>query len=80
MEGHEACSSYLDNTVGDLLLYPANLDEAAQHALLREVKPVFTAEDNAMMRKVPSKDEVKNSLWSSNLFAAPGNDGLTNLV
>ena len=70
----------MEKPVGDLLLNTANLDEAAQHALLGEVKPVFSDEDNAMMLKIPTKAEVKASLWSANPFAAPGNDGLTNLV
>ena len=55
LEGHEACSKYLEKAVGDLLLHPANLDEEAQDALLQEVKPVFTVEDNVMMCKIPSK-------------------------
>ena len=80
LEGHEACSKYLENEVSNLLLHPAVLDEAAQDALLQEVRPVFTKEDNAMLLKAPNKEEVKESLWSSNSNAAPGNDGLTNLV
>ena len=66
--------------MGDLLLHPATLDVAAQDALLKEVRPVFTEEDNVMMLKVPTKAEVKESVWSANINAAPGNDGLTNLV
>ena len=66
--------------MGDLLLHPANLDEAAQSCLLKEVKPVFTKKDNEMFLKSPTKDEVKESLWSAKINAAPGTDGLTNLV
>ena len=80
LEGHDACAKYLENAVGDLLLHPAALDVAAQNALLREVRPVFTAKDNEMLIKEPSKEEVKESVWSANIHAAPGNDGLTNLV
>ena len=80
LEGHDSCVKYLENAVGDLLLHPAVLSEAAQDALLQEVKPVFTSKDNAIMLKIPSKEEVKESLWSANSNAAPGNDGLTNLV
>ena len=40
LEGHEACSSFLEKTVEDLLLHPAVLDPHAQHALLSEVEPV----------------------------------------
>ena len=80
LEGHYACAKYLENEVGNLLLHPASLDEAAQDALLQEVRPVFTDEDNAMLMKTPSPEEVKESLFSANANAAPGNDGLTNLV
>ena len=47
LEGHAACSKYLENAVGELLLHPANLDDGAQSALLKEVKPVFTEKDTA---------------------------------
>ena len=80
LEGHEACANYLEKAVGDLLQHPANLDDAAQEVLLREVKPVFTDKDNEMMSKVYTKEEVKESIWSANINAAPGNDGITNLV
>ena len=80
LEGHVACANYLEQAVGDLLLQPADLDTDAQDALLKEVIPVFTAKDNEMMLKAPTKDEVKDSVWSANINAAPGNDGLTNLV
>ena len=33
-----------------------------------------------MMKKIPTKQEVKESVWSANINAAPGNDGLTTLV
>ena len=56
------------------------LDPLAQQELLRDVKPVFTAEDNKMLTKFPSKDEVKNSVSTSNLHAAPGTDGLTSYL
>ena len=59
LEGHAACAEYLEQAVGDLLLHPADLDADAQDALLKEVKCVFTAKDNEMMRKLPTKDEVK---------------------
>ena len=75
--GHDECASYLENSVGQLLLHPAVLDPLAQQELLRDVKPVFTAEDNKMLTKLPSKEEVKNSVSTSNLHAAPGTDGLT---
>ena len=66
--------------MGDLLLHPANLDEAAQTTLLSEVKKVFTDKDNEMFLKIPTKKDVKDSHWSAKVNAAPGTDGLTNLV
>ena len=72
LEGHEACSSYLEKTVSNLLTNPANLNEAAQELLLKEVKTVFTEEDNASLKKLPSKGDIKDSVWSSNVDAAPG--------
>ena len=80
LEGHDACANYLENAVGDLLVHHADLDLVAQDALLRDVKPVFTAKDNELFRKVPTKEDVKESVWSANINAAPGTDGLTNLV
>ena len=63
--------------MGQLLLQPAPLNEEAQEELLREVKEVFTEEDNQMLMKKPTKNEVKESLWSAKMHAAPGSDGLT---
>ena len=70
--GHEACTEYLENAVDDILTKPANLNQAAQDSLLQEVKPVFTKADNAMMKKMPDKEEVKASVISANANAAPG--------
>ena len=78
--GHHECARYLEQEVGKLLLYPAELSSEAQDILLKEVKKVFTLEDNHALNKAPSSAEVKESLWTSNLNSAPGTDGLTNLV
>ena len=43
-------------------------------------RKVFTKEDHKMMCKIHTMEEAKESLWSSNPNAAPGNDGLTNMV
>ena len=80
LAGHEECSSYLENSVGQLLLHPVVLDPLAQQELLRDVQPVFTVEDNKMMTKLPSKDDVKLSVSTSNLHAAPGTDGLSSFL
>ena len=65
--GHDQCANYLEGEVGKLLLYPPDLNALSQSSLLKEVKPAFTLDDNVLMNKPPSKDEIKESLWSSNL-------------
>ena len=62
LEGHDQCAQYLEQTVADLLLHPAHLDQSAQEALLKEVKPVITSKDNIMLKKIPDKEEVKRSV------------------
>ena len=42
-----------------------------------KVETQFTVEDNEMMVAAPTKDEVEQSVKSSNLHAAPGNDSIT---
>ena len=78
--GHKECADYLESSVADLLLNPAILNEAAQQELLSEIQPVFTPADNKLMKKRPDKAEVKQSVWSANLHAAPGTDGLTTFL
>ena len=77
LEGHYACAEFLEKQVGQLLLEPAQLNCQAQQQLLNEIKPMFTAQDNLMITKLPSKSDVKKSIDTSNLHAAPGTDGLT---
>jgi hypothetical protein len=80
LEGHQACADYLQGQVAQLLLNKAVLKPAAQATLLLEVEEVFTEEDNSMLKKMPSKTEVKAVLFNSNLNAAPGTDGITSLL
>ena len=75
--GHQACAEYLEQTVEDLLLHPAQLNQAAQDILLAEVLPVFSEADNQKLLKPPTKIEVLDTLADSNQHAAPGTDGLT---
>ena len=77
--GHDSCAKYPENCVGSLSLNPPNLDQSAQNLLLQEVEKVFTDQDNEMMCKFPTKEEIIDSLWTSKPNAAPGTDGLTNL-
>ena len=78
--GHEECAGYLEQQVGDLLLHPHIHDHAASECLLGEVDEVFTEEDNQVFLSPPSQSEVKEVLASSNLFAAPGTDGIPSLL
>ena len=80
LEGHEACANYLEKTVEDLLLHPADLDKVAQETLLKEVKVVFTEEDNKRFLTPPTKEKVRKVLYASNLMAAPGTDGIPGLL
>ena len=80
VEGHDSCASFLEQSVQDLLLHPAQLDPRAQEVLLNEVVPVFTREDNEMMLTPPTNHEVLKTVEASNLHAAPGTDGLPSLL
>ena len=80
IEGHSACAAYLEDSVAQLLHLPPLLDAAAQDQLLAEVEPVFTPADNALLCKLPTKTEVKETLDNANLHAAPGCDGLTSFL
>ena len=80
IEGHKDCSAYLEAQVAELLLNPAVLNFEDQGILLEEVEQVFTEADNTMMNKLPTKNEIKEVLFNSNLRAAPGTDGITSLL
>ena len=47
--------------------------------LLEEVVEVLTKEDNQMMKKIPTDQEILEVLNDANLQAAPGTDGLPGL-
>ena len=76
LEGHKLCAEYLENDVKNLLLTDAGLDPVSQEALLEEVLPCFTEADNALLCAPPTLEDVKETISSSNLHAAPGTDGL----
>ena len=40
----------------------------------------MTESENKMLEEAPNKEEVKNTLWESNLRAAPGTDGIPSLL
>ena len=80
IEGHEKVSAFLEQSVEDLLTTPADLCPVAQDSLLSEIKSVFSNEDNEMLNKDPTLSEVRKCVASSNMNAAPGNDGLTSFL
>jgi hypothetical protein len=80
LEGHTACATYLEKSVEELLLHPATLDKVSQQVLLDEVVPVFTAKDNEQFLTPPDAEKVRKVVNSSNLYAAPGTDGIPSLL
>ena len=74
------CAEYLEGLVADLLLQPAELDQAAQAVLLDEIETVVTDEENEMLKAMPDKEEVHETLKAANAQAAPGTDGITTLL
>ena len=80
MEGHDQCANYLEQQVADLLLHPAQVDQAARDVLLGEVEEVFSNEDNQNFLSLPSMSDVKKRVSASNLLAAPGTDGIPSLL
>ena len=80
LEGHDACSTYLEEQVRELLDKKAVLCKQAQAELLAEVDKVFTDTDNDMLTRTPTKDEIAKALKASNMNSAPGTDGLTFLL
>ena len=69
ISGHADCAAYLERTVEDLLLHPAQLDSVSQQILLAEVDPVFTEDDIRMFLAPPSKKDVWDTICNSNLHA-----------
>ena len=78
IHGHKQCSDFICDSVAELLENPFEFNIQNQEVLLKEVEEVFTKDDNNMLLKLPSKEEIKEIISNSNLHAAPGCDGLTN--
>ena len=55
IKGHAPCAEVLEQLVSDVLLNTAQLDHHAQRALLAEVEPVFTEDDDDMFETLPTK-------------------------
>ena len=80
LEGHEACSRYLESKVEELLLTPLPVHQGARDALLAEVTPVFTTQDNAMLEAPPTLSELKEVVGEAHHLASPGTDGIPSLL
>lgn len=77
INGHKKCSEFITKDVANLLENEFKFDDKSQKILLNEVVPVFTEKDNFLLRKLPSKQEIKEILQKSNHHSAPGLDGIT---
>ena len=64
----------------EILCGPPKANSQAQDVLLEEVERVFTQEDNDLLLKPPTKEELWRNLNLCNLHAAPGSDGLTSFL
>ena len=62
IEGHTLCAEYLENDIKNLLLNDAGLDPVAQVALLEEVSPCFTEENNILLCALPTLEDVKDAV------------------
>ena len=60
IEGHTACSEYLQKSVEDLLLHPALLDQTSQNILLAELEEQFTDSDNRILLAEPTRMRLKS--------------------
>ena len=56
--GHNDCARYIERSVENLLTIPFDFDHEVQATLLQELERVFTDEDNEMLLKLPSKEEI----------------------
>ena len=80
IEGHDKCSNFLQSLLEDLLLHPADLGQFAQQTLLDEIEEVFTDKDNTKLVAPVTKEEVWESIVTSNMKSSPGSDGIPTLV
>ena len=62
LQGHDACSNYLQKKLQELLGEPACLDSVSQATLLSGVEEQITEEDNDMFEALPTKDEIFKAL------------------
>ena len=63
-----------------LAIFYLTLDMAAREVMLQEVDKVFTEQDNVKVLTLPTAQDVKKVISKSNLYAAPGTDGVPSLL
>ena len=80
VEGHSECAAFIESQVGHLLLNPGVLDMAAREVMLQEVDKVFTEQEHVKLLTLPTAQDVKKVISKSNLYAAPGTDGVPSLL
>ena len=80
IEGHQECSSFLENQVQNLLLNPGKVDRSARDIMLNETDQVFNEKDNDKLSSMPTMEEIKKVVSKSNQNAAPGTDGIPSLL
>ena len=80
LEGHQACASYLESKVEELLLSSLPVDQVARDTLLSEVSPVFTEQDNAKLEAAPTLTELREVVRQAHHLASPGTDGIPSLL
>ena len=76
-KGHQECANFLADEIRNLWEKEAKLNEKAQEDLLKEVATTFTEEDNNLLDAPITNQEIKDSLNSCNMKAAPGTDSIT---
>ena len=80
IEGHQKCSSFLEDQVRNLLLNPGVVDRSAREIMLKETDQVFTENDNSKLLSMPTMEEIRKVVSKSNQNASPGTDGIPSLL
>ena len=66
VSGHAKCADLLNKEALELMSSEVDLDERAQRELLEQVDKVFTDQDNQMLDKPITNEEVWESLLRAN--------------
>ena len=77
VSGHAKCADLLNKEALELMSSEVDLDERAQRELLEQVDRVFTDQDNQMLDKPITNEEVWESLLRANRSSSPGSDSIS---